>query len=75
MDVGSDRTSGSWTLRLPLFALLLVLFVTFVAENFIVVEVRVLFWRSDIRLAWALVIAGLLGFGLGLLFPRLRRLL
>lgn len=75
MDAGSNRTGGSWTLRLPLFALLLVLFVAFVAENFIVVEVRVLFWRSDIRLGWALLIAGLLGFGLGLLFPRLRKLL
>jgi uncharacterized integral membrane protein len=67
------KVGGNWTLRLPLAALLLALSVIFVAENFVVVEVRFFIWRTDARLAWALLIAGALGFGLGLLTPRLRR--
>lgn len=75
MEEERRPAGGNWTLRLPLFALLLALSVIFVAENFVVVEVRFFFWRTDARLAWALLIAGALGFGLGLLTARLRRYL
>jgi uncharacterized integral membrane protein len=70
-----ERERRNWTLRLVGFALVAVLLVVFVAENFVVVEVRLLLWRIDVRLAWALLLAGLLGFVLGLLAPRLRRVL
>ncbi|RIK46798.1 MAG: hypothetical protein DCC58_01900 [Chloroflexi bacterium] len=69
------RERRSWTLRVALFAVLLALLVVFVAENFVVVEVRLLLWRTEARLAWSLLVAGALGFGLGLLFPRLRKVL
>jgi uncharacterized integral membrane protein len=65
----------NWTLRLVLLALAMVLLVVFVAENFVVVEVRLFFWETDARLAWALLVAALLGFVIGLLLPRMRRLL
>lgn len=75
MEQEQRRAGGNWALRLPLIALLLAVSVIFVAENFVVVEVRFFLWRTDARLAWALLIAGALGFGLGLLMPRLRRFL
>ena len=64
-----------WTLRLVELATALALVVLLIAENFVVVEVRLLLWRTEARLAWALLLAGALGFVLGLLFPRLRRVL
>lgn len=67
--------SRSWTLRVVLFAILLAALVIFVAENFIVVEVRLFLWRTEARLAWSLLVAGALGFGMGILFPHLRRVL
>ena len=70
----SERHRGwAWTPRLVAWALALALLVLFVAENFEVVEVRLIVWRTEARLAWALLIAGALGFVLGLLLPRLRR--
>ncbi len=60
-----------WTPRLVAWAAVLVLLVVFVAENFEVVEVRLIFWRIETRLAWALLIAGLLGVAVGWLLPRL----
>lgn len=61
------------TIRLMVWAVALALLVLFVAENFIVVEVRLIFWRTSTRLAWALLIAAVLGFLTGWLLPRLRR--
>lgn len=55
------RLFDDWTVRLVLIAVTLVLLVIFVAQNFVVVEVRLLFWRVDIRLAWAMVIFWALG--------------
>ncbi|MDX6678698.1 MAG: hypothetical protein QOE31_2750 [Solirubrobacteraceae bacterium] len=51
----------------------LVLVVTFVAGNFVLVDVRL--WGLDVemRLAWAVVVAGGLGFAAGLLYSRSRR--
>jgi len=74
-ETRTDSAGGKWTLRLVLFALLLAALVVFVAENFVVVEVRLFLWRVEARLAWSLLFAGTLGFGLGLLFPKVRRML
>ena len=43
------------------------------AANFVLVEVRLIVWAGDVRLAWALLAAAALGFVLGLVAPRLRR--
>lgn len=61
------------TARFVVWAVALALLVIFIAQNFVLVEVRLLFWRVDIRLAYALLGAGVLGFVLGWLLPRLRR--
>jgi uncharacterized integral membrane protein len=71
-EQGAQR---SWTARLIAFAVVAMLLVGFVAQNFVTVEVRLLLWRVESRLAWALLLAGALGFILGLLAPRLRRIL
>ena len=52
-------------------ALLLVL--TFVAANFVLVDVRLLGLRLEVRLAWAVVVPAALAFGGGLLYARARR--
>ena len=65
----------NWTARLVLFAVVLLALVVFVAQNFNVVEVRFLVWQPELRLGWALIIAGGLGFVLGLLFRRVWRAL
>ena len=56
-----------------MLATVLVLLVLFIAENFVVVEVRIITRQVEIRLAWALLIAAGLGIVLGLLLPRLWR--
>ncbi|GAB4332545.1 MAG: hypothetical protein Kow0010_18530 [Dehalococcoidia bacterium] len=67
------RVRRDWTARLVTLALVLVLLVAFIAQNFETVEVRVLLFDAEVRLAYALLFAAALGFGVGLLFPRLRR--
>jgi len=52
-----------------------VLFVVFVLENRRTVRVDLFFWHANTSIAWALIVAGILGLIAGLLFPRLRRLL
>jgi uncharacterized integral membrane protein len=49
---------------------LLALFIVLNSEK---VEIDMLLASTDIRLGWALLLAGALGFLAGLLFPRLRR--
>jgi uncharacterized integral membrane protein len=61
MNRRSLRLLDDVTVRLAATAIALVLLVIFVAQNFVVVEVRLLFWRIDLRLAWALVIIGVCG--------------
>ncbi len=51
-----------------------VLFVVFVLENRRTVRVDLFFWHANTSIAWALIVAGVLGLIAGLLFPRLRRL-
>ena len=62
-----------WTLRLVVTAVLLALLATFIAQNYETVEVRVLFWSTDMRLAWTVLLAALGGIVVGWLLPRLRR--
>lgn len=59
--------------RLVLGALISLILVLFIADNFVTVEVRLIFWSTQTRLAWALLIAGGLGFLAGLLVPSLTR--
>jgi uncharacterized integral membrane protein len=61
------------TRRLVALAVSLLLLVVFVAENFEPVEVRLFFTEQSTRLAWALLIAALLGFTCGLVLAKLRR--
>ena len=50
-----------------------VVLVIFVAQNYDPVPVDILFVSRRIRLAWALLLAAVLGFIAGLIAPRLRR--
>jgi uncharacterized integral membrane protein len=61
------------TLKLLAVAVFLSLLVIFIAENFVNVEVRLIFVRVTTRLAWALLLAGVLGFLAGFAAARLRR--
>ncbi len=61
--------------RLAGIAVLVAAFVIFVVQNGRAVPVRFLIWDVNTHLAWALIVAGVLGFLIGLALPRLRRLL
>ena len=67
------RVFRSWTgtALLVLCAFVSLLLVVCVAQNFIVVEVRLLRWEIDIRLSWALVVTTLLGMSIGVIITRL----
>ena len=67
--------SISWSraLRAVFVACGLVVVVLFVAANFVLVDVRLLGLRFEVRLAWAVVVPAALAFGGGLLYARLRR--
>ena len=67
------RRPGRWTLRLVVAAVLLALLAAFIAQNYVTVEVRVLFWSTDMRLAWTVLLAALGGILIGWLLPRFRR--
>jgi uncharacterized integral membrane protein len=58
---------------LAVIAICLTLLTLFVADNFGVVEVRLVFLTLKTRLAWSLLLAAALGFTIGLLTARLRR--
>jgi hypothetical protein len=51
----------------------LVLVVTFVAANFVLVDVRLWGLNVEMRLAWAVVVSAGLGFAGGVLYSRCRR--
>ncbi len=65
--------SWRWTAKLALIAVVFTLLTVFVADNFVIVETRLLFWSLETRLAWSLLLAAILGFFMGLLAARLRR--
>jgi uncharacterized integral membrane protein len=54
-------------------ALLAVLVMLFVADNFVLIEVRFFNRGIQMRLAWAMIIPLLLGGSIGYLWGRLRR--
>jgi uncharacterized integral membrane protein len=54
-------------------ALLAVLVMLFVADNFVLIEVRFFNRGIQMRLAWAMIIPLLLGGSIGFLWGRLRR--
>jgi hypothetical protein len=59
-------------LRALLVACVLVLMLTFVAANFVLVEVRLWGLNVETRLAWAAVVPAVLGFVGGMLYGRAR---
>lgn len=59
--------------RQMIVALVVVLLIVFIVENLDVVEVRLIAWHTEIRLAWALLLSAALGFIAGWLLPHLRR--
>lgn len=69
------RSPISWrrALRALSEACGLVLVVTFVAANFVLVDVRLWGLTVEMRLAWAVVVAAALGFAGGVLYSRSRR--
>ncbi|MER3419174.1 MAG: hypothetical protein C4290_01020 [Chloroflexota bacterium] len=61
-------------LRIGASLIALLLLVLFVLENARTVRVRFLMFETDTWLAWALVVAAVLGFLVGLAWPWFRRL-
>ena len=70
-----SRLSNRAIARLVGAAVVLALFLAFVLQNRRTMPVTFLFWEVSISVAWALVTAGVLGLLVGLVLPRLRRLL
>lgn len=73
MDHERRRQRVGWTARLVALAVLLSLIVVFIAENFVLVEIRLIFARAETRLAWGLLLSAFLGFLVGMVAPRLWR--
>lgn len=67
------QSSSQWRMRLAIFAIVLLALIIFIAENWLTVEVRFLFAKAETRLAWALIVAAVLGYAAGWLTPKLRR--
>jgi uncharacterized integral membrane protein len=71
-DVRAKERRG-WTGRLVILAIATILLLVFIAENFVLVEVRLIFVQVETRLAWGLLLAAFLGFVGGLALPKIRR--
>lgn len=59
-----------WLVGLALF---LVLLIFFIAENFVLVEIRLIVTRVRVRLVWALLATFLIGLVIGVLLGRVAR--
>lgn len=59
-----------WLVGLALF---LVLLIFFIAENFVLVEIRLIVTRVWVRLVWALLATFLIGLVIGVLLGRVAR--
>jgi hypothetical protein len=70
--VTRSRVTWPRALRALAEACALVLVVTFVAANFVLVDVRLWGLRVETRLAWAAVVPAALGFAAGVLHSRAR---
>ncbi len=69
----APQQSSQWRVRLIVFAIIVLVLVVFIAQNWETVEVRLIIGRTETRLAWALIVAALLGYAAGWLTPKLRR--
>ncbi len=67
--------SGRTIARLTAAGLLLVALVVFIAQNGRSVRIHFLLWAVNTHVAWALLVAGVVGGLIVLLAPRLRRFL
>ncbi|MFO8100552.1 MAG: hypothetical protein R6U37_00035 [Dehalococcoidia bacterium] len=65
--------SWRWVAKLAFIAFFFTLLTVFVADNFIMVEMHLILWSLETRLAWSLLLAAILGFSIGMLVARLRR--
>jgi uncharacterized integral membrane protein len=70
---GNERQGSAWTGRLIAAAIILALLLLFVLLNSEEVEIDILVADTDIRLGFALLLSGALGFLAGFLMPRSRR--
>ena len=61
-----------WTIRLVVAAVLMAIVAGFVAQNYDLVEARFLFWRTELRLGWALLFSAIAGAVLGFVAGRFR---
>ncbi|HET8521775.1 MAG TPA: LapA family protein [Thermomicrobiales bacterium] len=61
------------TVRYVISAIVIVLLIVFIVDNYNDVEVHFVFWTATIQLAWALVIAALLGLVAGWLLRHMWR--
>jgi uncharacterized integral membrane protein len=69
-----SRPSNRTIARLAGATVAVLLLLVFVFQNGRDVRLRFLFWEADLRLAWALIVAALLGVLIGIALPRLRRI-
>lgn len=67
--------SSQALIRIVVVAILIAAFVAFMLQNGRTVKLHFLFWQVNTHVAWALLVAGVLGVVIGVLLPRLRRLL
>jgi hypothetical protein len=58
--------------RAVLLAVLLLALTLFALANFVLVDIHLLGLSLRLRLAWVAVVPGLIAFGLGILYARLR---
>jgi len=73
--LSNQEPSGQrrWTFWLVIAAVILAMIASFVTQNYETVEVRLLFWSVNVRLAWAVILAWLIGVLFGWLAPRRAR--
>lgn len=66
------RLSPAWTIRLIIWAVLIIVLVIIGFQNSREISVTLFAWTFHVRLVWALLIAAVLGYILGWLRPRFR---
>lgn len=69
---GSFGVRVQWTPKLIAWLVVLVVSLILILQNWDMVAINILFWELDIRLAWALIAAFVVGAVLGWAVPRLR---
>jgi uncharacterized integral membrane protein len=67
------RRDSTWTGRLIVAGIVLAILLFFVVLNSEQVEIDILIAETDMRLGWALLLAGALGFVAGFFMPRNRK--